>query len=337
MVMIGSQGAAQPVAVQSGEIGQGFAFSREGTCYAVLPRHVAGGAYRAQLVGRDGQSARASIRMPFWNGMDLALAVLTRGGALCEATLDDLDGPRSSIARKAAVLVLVGLDGTMERLPMEITTIRYLDLEARFSGASSVEARQGMSGGFLLVDGDPVGMAIDTIGGDTVRFMRVEEIHMNLSRLLATEAAFGVTAPAVNDVDDAPIPEGHALELSHASALASGPDTLPENILGGDAPYVFAPSGPATIELTLTNATSLSQLTLRSSPEGGEAMPRRVLVQVNSKSEGGRWRTFWSGEMPPNGLLDTGQRLATSARRIRVTISSAWSQGLVRIDRVIVK
>lgn len=333
---MGSGLSAQPVAVRSGETGQGFLFAHAGICYAVLPSHVAKGAFRAQVIAEKGRSARASIRTPFWPGIDLALGILSRGGDLCEAQLDDLAGPRGSVAHKtSAVLVLVGTDGRVERLPMNITEIGYLDINAQFASAEDVSARQGMSGGFLLVDGVPLGMAIDTEGGETLRFMRVEEIHMNLSRLLSTQAVFS-TAPATKP-DAAPVQSGLELSVASASAVAIGPGQMVENILLPDAAYVFDPQGPATIELALTNATALSQVELLAKAKDGQAMPRRLLIQVNARSEGGRWRTFWSGEMPPDGVLDTGARLATSARRLRITIASAWSSGPLRLDSLTVK
>lgn len=337
LLTMGSDVSAQPVAVRSGETGQGFLFAHGSTCYAVLPSHVAKGAFRAQVIAEKGRSARASIRTPFWPGMDLALGILSRGGDLCEIRLDDLAGPRGSVAHKtSAVLVLVGTDGRVERLPMEITRIGYLDIMARFASGETATARQGMSGGFLLVDGVPVGMAIDTQGGETLRFMRVEEIHMNLSRLLSTQAVFGA-APEPHPVADAPAQSGLALRLLSATAIATGPDEMVENILLPDAAYVFEPKGPAVIELVLEDAAALAQLELLSKAASGQAVPRRVLIQVNASSEGGRWRTFWSGEMPPDGVLDTGARLATSARRLRITISSAWSPGPVRLDSVFAK
>lgn len=336
---MGSGVSAQPVALRSGETGQGFLFAHAGTCYVVLPSHVARGEFRAQVIAEKGRSARASIRTPFWPGVDLALGILSRGGGLCETQLGDLAGPRGAVAHKTSgALVLVGTDGRVERLPMDITRIGYLDIEARFASAGAATARQGMSGGFLLVDGVPVGMAIDTTGGDTLRFMRVEEIHMNLSRLLSTQAVFAAatTAPAASP-EAATARSGLALDLVSASAVAIGPGHMAENILLPEAAYVFEPKGPAVIDLLLRDAEALSQLELLAGVEEGQAVPRRVLIQVNASPEGGRWRTFWSGEMPLDGVLDTGPRLGTSARRLRITIASAWTAGPVRLDSVTVK
>ena len=52
---------------------------------------------------------------------------------------------------------------------------------------------------------------------------------------------------------------------------------------------------------------------------------------------GGRWRSFWSGEMSPDGRLDTGPIAATWAKRVRVIIASAWDQGPVRVDRLVIE
>jgi hypothetical protein len=338
LLFFGSAAQARPVAVRSGENGQGFLFAHGGTCYAVLPRHVAGNAYRAQIIAEDGTSGRASVRTPFWEGIDLAVAVLSRGPVRCEARLDDLVGQRGSVAqRAAAVLAIVDADGSVERLPMEIVEIGYLDLVARFTGPEAPMAQQGMSGGFLLVDGVPIGMAIDSAGGTSVRFMRVEEIHMNVSRWLSTQSAFDVAAAFGEDTAPALSPDFLALRLIGATAVATGPDTMAENLVVPEKAYVFEPSGPATIEFVIEGAAALSQMILISAPDQGEAIPRRILIQVNASEDGGRWRTFWSGDMPPDGLLDTGKRLPTSARRIRITISSAWASGPVRLDSVSAK
>ncbi|MEN9060856.1 hypothetical protein [Ponticoccus litoralis] len=119
--------------------------------------------------------------------------------------------------------------------------------------------------------------------------------------------------------------------------MAIGPGHMAENILLPEAAYVFEPKGPAVIDLLLRDAEALSQLELLAGVEEGQAVPRRVLIQVNASPEGGRWRTFWSGEMPLDGVLDTGPRLGTSARRLRITIASAWTAGPVRLDSVTVK
>jgi len=269
--------------------------------------------------------------------MDLAVGIVRRGAAeRCAGSIEDLGGVEGTIGQSSrALLVLIDDEGYVDRLNMNILETRYLDLDAEFVGSDqNLTARQGMSGGFLFLDGKPVGMAIETVDGRTVRFMRIEEIHQNVSRWIGTQNEIQVTeasVPAGLPKDSLP------LVLSSVSAPAVGPEFLPENLLVDGASYVYAPTRNAEIILNVSTKekTTLSRVRLFSEEKPGFAIPRRIVIFASPDSEGNRWKTFWSGEMSRDGILDTGPRAQSWARRIKIVIASSWAQGPVVIGSVV--
>lgn len=162
---------------------------------------------------------------------------------------------------------------------------------------------------------------------------------MNLSRWLGTQAAVGFGGGIVDPVDPGAA-QGLPLAILSATATATGPDTMADNILSASGAYVFTPQGTNTIELAVGapgEKTTVSRVRLETDPDAGAAVPRGVVVLVNSAETGGRWRSFRAGEMTPTGRFDTGPIAATYAKRIKIRITSAWATGPVRIDTVAVE
>ncbi|PHO05309.1 hypothetical protein CSC82_03775 [Rhodobacteraceae bacterium 4F10] len=329
------QASAEPVAVRGAERGQGYIFSHDGHCYLVTAKHVSGNRARAQVIAEGALSGSASLRFPFWDGMDVAVGVVRRGAAeRCEGSIDDFAASANALGGSTqAFLALINDEGFVDRLPMSVTESRYLDFDAQFSGSrDEVEVRQGMSGGFLFGDGKPIGMAIETLDGKEIRFIRSEEIFLNVSRWIGTQSNIRMTS--VSGASEAQ--DGLPLMVASTNAPAIGAEFLPENILSEGEAFVFSPTRNAEIvlEVAKEEKATLSRVVLNSKPESGQAVPRRVIIFASPDVEGANWRTFWSGEMSRDGVLDTGPRAQTWARRVKIVIASVWSEGPINLDRV---
>ena len=133
--VLSCQALAEPVAVRGRERGQGLLFSHDAHCYLVTAKHVSGGRPRAQVIAEGAISGSASLRFPFWDGLDLAVGIVRRGAAeRCSGSIDDLKGSGGSIGQSDnAVLVLINDEGFVDRLRMSILETRYLDLDAEFT------------------------------------------------------------------------------------------------------------------------------------------------------------------------------------------------------------
>jgi hypothetical protein len=164
--------------------------------------------------------------------------------------------------------------------------------------------------------------------------MRVEEIALNLGRWLGSG---GSQFSEMKRSPESRLAED-ILPLSLLDAQTPAVDTahMAENVLGSGA-YVFEPLGEAVLVLGIQGekAAALRHMVMESDPDAGGALPKSVRIDVDSAQIGpGRWRLFWSGDMGRDGVLDTGRLGGTLARRIRITILSAWSPGPVRIDKI---
>lgn len=336
MVLCGSI-AAEPVRINDGRA-HGFMFTHAGNCYAVLPAHGAGNGERIAIAtGEPVRNGSGFVAEPFWPGIDLAVAFVRRGvHERCTEPVETLLSARlDAITRAEGDLIRIQADGQVMRVPMRIVRTDYLDFEATIIDPPAGDAiYQGMSGSFFFMGTRPVGMALERTGPASVRFMRIEEIALNLGRWLGTESARFDDAPPSAGSDAG---KGIELILADAQTPAIDPRHMAENVLKDAGAYIFEPQGPAVIILSLADSESfeLKRVVLRSEAGTAHALPKSVHIAVDSTREGpGRWRTFWRGEMARDGLLDTGLLGGTRARRVRITIRSAWDTGPVRIDRV---
>jgi hypothetical protein len=294
-----------------------------------------------QVIAQGALTGLASPRFPFWPGIDLAVATVKRDAtAHCKASLTDLKPGRQALRPSGeGVLVLVNQEGHVERLSMRLTKVGYLTFDAVFIDAARQQsAMQGMSGGFLFVGDKPVGMALNAVEDGSVRFMRVEEIHLNLNRWLGTQGE--ATFTKSSDAKPEPAKTGHKLSVLSSTVTATRPETVADNMLFESGAFVFQPKSSVQIDLQVGEAdtkTTVSRVRMRSDPDQGHTLPRRIVVLINSAPDGGRWRSFWSGEMPRSGVLDTGPVAPSWAKRVRIIIASAWEAGPVRIDHVAVE
>lgn len=336
-MLAASLGFASPVAAQvvaikaTDQNGHGFMLRHNGTCYVILPAHVAGKARRVTvLTATPVANAEAMIEQPFWPGLDLAIGPM-RGAAAdqCTETLASLDGMASPEAGGNLDLVRLRASGEVERLSMRYTSSAFLTLEAEMLKAGE-EFFQGTSGAFLFQNDKPVGMVIETPAPTMGRFIRIEHIKANAQLWLDRRSGTFASAAAAT----LPQGEGIAFEVMSATQAPVSPDQSPSNLAGAGA-YVFAPQGVNRVVLRINGGTStdLRKVILTSNPEAGYALPRNVQIEVSTRKDGASPRGFFKGEMAPDGLLEA-RHPGTYASWVILTFTSAWSDGPVGVEDI---
>lgn len=329
--------AAQTVTVQSGDSsGHGFLVRDGTTCYLLLPKHVSAGS-RSVTVFSAAPVVHGSalVETPFWDGMDLAIGVV-RGAVAerCATELSQLDAKAQPETGAAVQLLRLRQSGEPERIAMMITDSQYLTLDAEVIDGKS-ELFKGTSGAFLFSGDKPVGMVIETLSSTEGRFIRIEEIFMNLQR--RTERRSGFAAAAATPVQEPVEPEATTslpFEFISASLPPIEPDQSEAN-LTGPGHYVFQLTRPNRLAFKVkgNTAIALSQIQLRSAPGGGHAVPRNVLIELSSTADGLRTRAAIPAEMGPDGILDLKLQ-PTIVRWVFITIGSGWDGAKIGIDLI---
>lgn len=327
---------AQTVTVQSGdEFGHGFMVRQGGTCYVLLPKHVAAGQRRVTVFSAAPVvHSAALIETPFWDGMDLAIGVVR--GAIekrCTIELHNLDISAQPESGARTQLLRLRQSGEPERVEMLVTDSQYLTLEAEITDGKS-ELFKGVSGAFLFTGDKPLGMVIQALSTTKGRFIRIEEIYQNVARRISRRAGFstiddGAAVTMTGDDDD-----GLSFRLVSTTLPPIAPD-LSENNLSGPGSYVFQliRSNQMAFQTAEDGTISLSQVRLRADLESGYAVPRDIRIDVSSSPDGQRTRPFYSGEMPSDGVL-VAKAQPTRARWVFVTISSGWDSSQIGLDSI---
>ncbi|MGH1417016.1 MAG: hypothetical protein ACRBB0_26260 [Pelagimonas sp.] len=306
------------------------------TCYVVMPKHVAGDSRRVTVFSANPvQHSRATVETPFWDGLDLAIGVV-RGKVeeRCSMSLSDFDHSMDTADGGKVHLIRLSQSGEMERVEMLVTKTEYLHLEAQVI-SSLKELYKGSSGSFLF-DGDkPIGMIVQARSAKEGRFIRIEEIYMNLKRRINRRKGFRFIPDTTSVALKPSAPEKETSFFYTHSTLASiVPKDGPEN-LQGDGSYIFdlTRSNRIAFRVRGHDAVALSKVKVISTTEGGYAIPREIDVDVSSVPNGSRPRPFLSGEMGPDGIF-TLSRSPTVARWVFVTINSSWDRGPVGIASI---
>jgi hypothetical protein len=222
--------------------------------------------------------------------------------------------------------------GDVERIEMSVTSSDYLTLEAQIEDGSA-ELFKGTSGAFLFDGEKPIGMIVQALSSTEGRFIRIEELHMNLARRLNRRAGFQTSAvvkPAVASDATSGIP----LEFVSATQPPIFPD-VPETNMLGDGSYVFELPRPNRIAFKIKSpdAVPLSKVQILSDVDAEYATPRNIRIDVSSSPNGKRPRFFGAAEMGPDGVFSFS-RNPTLARWIYVTVSDAWESGVIGIDSI---
>lgn len=333
---------AQSVRIQNGlgEWGYGWMFRHRGNCVVVLPEHVAGPIPKITVTtAAPVQSDQATVVKPFWAEIDLALAFVDRGplDERCDASLAHLQPTRSAKQADVATLLRIRANGEEERLPLRILNRKYLT----FTGAladPSASIRQGTSGSFAFVEGRPLGMAFQSGQETEAIFMRSEEIALNVGRYLSEQgrafSAEPTSAAAPADSDTATV----ALRDLRGNIDPILPQHGIDN-LTGEGLWIVEPNGPVVITLRLGEGEDGAQIgrVRLSAPEGTEfAVPKSVTILLDGSTAGNRFRPLHTGEMRPDGSFDTDRFAARNARWMQILIRSAWTDGPMALDRIMV-
>jgi hypothetical protein len=335
---------AQTVMIRNGlgENGFGWMFLQGGTCYAVLPRHVAGPFPRVTVTtAAPVTSGTGTVIAPFWEGIDLAIAVVRgEAEASCVESLDGLKNAARERRAVAAVLLRLLPSGEEERLDLRIEGRSYLTFDAVIEGGR--EIAQGTSGAFAFVGEVPVGMAVSSTDPSRATFMRSEEIFLNLQRYLAEQGgAYAAPKPSLDENGAGSGTTGGdegaiVLGLDKVSVPPINPTFAPENLLEPGL-FVFE-RGPLTrIVLNVQGeaAATLRRIRIVAPADGEYALPKTILVQYSVEAEGNAFREWTRGQMAPDGLFDSGTLAPRNVRRVALTVLDAWAPGPLAIDQVI--
>lgn len=234
---------AQTVRVQSGDqFGHGLMFQFNDNCFVALPRHVVleDNPRLTVFTAAPVVHSIAWVTDPFWKDMDLAVAQVR--GIVEDRCTRNLDWFAGAHPEANSIGQLMQLSATGEPRPtrMQVTEAGYLTFGARLT-RDGAELRQGISGAFLMVSGNPVGMALRMTSQTEGIFLRSEEIEMNLRRWLTRRAGLTVTeAPAAPAPAPAPLSR---FEVVSAASAPVSPEMSEQNLFGPGR-YVFAPDGP---------------------------------------------------------------------------------------------
>jgi hypothetical protein len=327
---------SQTVTVKSGdELGHGMLLKHGSTCYVLTPKHVTNNKRRVTVFSSAPiVHSGALVETPFWDGMDFAIGVV-RGPVeeKCTTTLDDLSSKLTAASGRHAQLLRLLPSGEIERIDMSIINTGYLTLDARIEEGSS-ELFKGTSGAFLF-DGDkPIGMIVEALSATEGRFIRIEELHLNLARRLNRKAGFQAAASNSTPVANSDHGDNLPLEFVRASRPPIYPDVGEANMLG-DGSYVFDLPRPNRIAFKIKSpgAVALSNVRVFSDVDAEYAIPRNIRIDVSSAPDGNRPRFFGAAEMGPDGIFDFS-RAPTLARWVFITVNDAWENGVIGISAV---
>lgn len=324
---------AESVTIDNGtERGQGLIFREGGVCYVIMPRHVAGDQrkvtlYSAAPVVHSG----ATVETPFWPGMDLAIGVAR--GAIeqrCTMPLSALNTEVQPETGARLQLMRLRQSGEPERLDMIVTKSDYLTLDAQLIDSNS-DLFKGTSGSFLFDADRPVGMVIEALSGTEARFIRIEEIYQNVARRVARRAGYAeAQIPEITLIEPNTLP----FEVVEASLPPASPEFAEENLTGPGS-YVFTLTKANRIALRAAEGkvVTLSGLRITADAEGLAGLPRDIQVDVSTSPDGARTRSVYSGQMPPDGILDVAIA-STRVLWVFITIRSGWDRPEIGIDTV---
>ncbi len=286
-LLLPSGGAlAQQALVRSGELGQALLRSRADRCYAVTPRHVLGGEGEASLVLERRVLADADV-LRFVPAAPEPMAILITRAVppeLCPAFLagGGLDGVLR--ARAGAVLRLLRPDGSFDRVPLSVLSVDVETFEVQPGGDA---LQQGMSGGTVLIDDQPVGLLTDVRDeGRIGRVARLDRVFERLEPYLGAGLVPPAAAPAA--VGEGQVPLTVVRWTAEAVSPANRADGL---VTPGAAPWRVAdPAADVVFKLGVERAV-LSGVRVDAS---GLKDPPRTLEVLLGSSERGPWRSVAS-------------------------------------------
>lgn len=310
-----SMASAQQVYLESREEGQAMLLSRGDRCHAVTLEHVAGRpdqedrSTMATLVGQSRRLGDGSLlrRIP---SVPEPLVVFDVSGALA-ADCPRFIGPSSLdlLLRGApeGQLRVMRRDGAFTHVPV---TVQAVDFEVFLVRIGSAAAR-GMSGGTVLIGGQPAGLLAD-VDPDT-GVGRVARMDRILERLAPWFLAAGVsaTAPASRPGQPGQATATVPLRVERWSVPPARPEERVEALLTGGTWRVQG-AGPATAVFALPEGTVLSAVAVSVS---GLPDPPRTVEILLSPAGVERWSSAGVASLEPG---DTSRQVSFAPRRARL-------------------
>ena len=317
-------------------------FREDGACYIALPAHVAGPLPKVTVATSvPVVTDQATVVRPFWEGIDLAIAVPDQGvlGRRCAQNLDDLRPDAVSRTARVVDLLRVRPSGETVSTPMRVLRRDYLTLEAE-TMENSTPIAQGTSGAFAFAGAKPVGMAITSDGPNHARFIRSEEMLIHLERYINAQAqAFAQSASFETDAAGSGPTESSGLDIAEISASHDPvlPQFGPANLRG---PGVFVPNADEAFDV-LVRLDTTSPIAVRrvrvTAANGAYAVPRQIVISLGTGSEPSRLRYWTQGQMSPDGTFDTGNLAPRNAKWIQLRAVGAWRTGQVALDQIVIE
>lgn len=285
----------------------------------------------------------AAIFRSFAPGTDLSIAHVRAGmEGRCTDTWDGLLDRADTLLDRSNVAVLTRLSasGLEEHVEMRITSRDYESLTAVVADEGRRgEIFQGTSGAMLRVNGQIVGMAIQSANASEATFLRIDEIKSRLARLLDARlveqdyARLELSADVSSRGEDGICPLGAyevaAVTCSHEPV---SPEFACSNLTLGQ-PVRFAPGNDRVdivLEIAGTRPVPLSAVHLGSgSGDDDVTPPQSIRIDIDSVSAATpRWRHFASTDMSPFGAFSVHNGAAPYAQRVKVSVQSVWDDSL---------
>ncbi|QBF31479.1 hypothetical protein CFI11_09645 [Thalassococcus sp. S3] len=311
-------------------------FLSEGSCFVALPEHVAGPLPKITIsTAAPVVSDQATVLKPFWDGMDLAIAVPDQGviNSRCVARVEQLKPSDQTRTAREINLIRITRAGQEMRTKMQVTKRDYLTLEAEIAN-DGLSIGQGTSGAFAFVGSRPVGMAIESDGVNQARFIRAEEILLNVSRF-AEEQGRAYQLAALSETK---VPAEHISGIAIRSVTSTAPPTLPQfgpaNVLS-DGLFVTGSGVPFDVVLRLDHEAvqRVNRVEVEAEAQG-YAVPNQIVVSLSTEETPRRFRFWTQGRMTPDGAFDTGMLAARNARWIRLRFLGTWTEGEIAVRSV---
>lgn len=309
-------------------------FGRGGSCYIVMPKHVAGPFPRVTIsTAAPVETSTATVIAPFWQGIDLALGV-ARGALLdrCTGNLGDLTETSAVLNATAGDLLRLTPNGEETRNRVRIGDRNYLTFTGTLE-TSGTDIAQGTSGAFAFADGRPLGMAISSDGPTRAAFMRSGEILIHVRRFLEEQGGAYAPSAEVAAKTESTVPGALPLQYVRSSAPPLNPRFAPENMVG-TGQFVFSPQRRMSFVFGFDDITAVSRVMIRSTASASQTTPKNIIVRWSLDPEGRRFGSWHRGEMGPDGVFDSGQMAARNLRYVEIIVLNTWSAGEVVIDAV---
>ncbi len=289
---------AQQALLRAGETGQAMLRSRSDRCYAVTPRHVLGGETTATLVMERRALADADLLRLVPAAPETLAVLITRAVPieLCPAFTAAPSLDNVLRARTNAVLRLVRPDGSFDRMLLAVLSVDVETFEVRPQDSADV-IMQGMSGGTVLIDDQPVGLLTDVRDeGRVGRVARLDRVFERLEPYLG--AGFNVQSSPPKAVAGG---GQAAITLVRWSAEPVSNANRADALLTGlGAPWRVSDDAADVVFRMGPERPVLSGVTIDAS--GVADPPRQVEVLLGS-SEKGPWRSVANFALEPGDGL----------------------------------